>query len=395
MTSSPQRFVVVVLAALAMLSLAAPPSALAGAGEGTAVLALDGPGGERLARSGLRLRAADGAAAFRGRVALPVVAVRSRRGLPVSLRLGGTVTLIAARRDRRPLSLTLRALRLRLGPAARLTALTGGRRLVVVVAVARQRWFDRRTGSIRLERLDIRLTARSAGLLRRVLGVPASGGSRIGSLSLDAILGSKNAPGSAAPARPPSAVEVTSASLGWHVRDSFVQYINAGEGIEPFGGARAGPATVRPGSDRPLRYDFDLPFAHGWYDERRRIAVLWFSGGLRFGYRAHGIDLRAAAARVEIIGARRAGSRATFVLRGRAGTRLRGRRQTLMDLRPDGAASSPDGRTHSFGRIPATVPAGAQTSVFAGFYRPGDEFGWVSLSFSVRQREPTRRTPPP
>ena len=32
---------------------------------------------------------------------------------------------------------------------------------------------------------------------------------------------------------------------------------------------------------------------------------------------------------------------------------------------------------------PAAVPPGAADSVFAGYYLPGDPFGWVSITFTT------------
>ena len=37
----------------------------------------------------------------------------------------------------------------------------------------------------------------------------------------------------------------------------------------------------------------------------------------------------------------------------------------------------------AYEHIPAAVPPGAATSVFAGYYLPGDPFGWVSISFTT------------
>ena len=45
--------------------------------------------------------------------------------------------------------------------------------------------------------------------------------------------------------------------------------------------------------------------------------------------------------------------------------------------------SSPDGKTVTYEKIPGTVPEGSSESVFAGFYLPGDDFGWVSVAFST------------
>ncbi len=52
---------------------------------------------------------------------------------------------------------------------------------------------------------------------------------------------------------------------------------------------------------------------------------------------------------------------------------------------PDQATvtTSPDGKTTTYDKIPGTVPEGSSDSVFAGFYLPGDEFGWVSVAFST------------
>ena len=40
-------------------------------------------------------------------------------------------------------------------------------------------------------------------------------------------------------------------------------------------------------------------------------------------------------------------------------------------------------RRITYEQIPGTVPEGTGDSVFAGFYLPGDEFGWVSVRFST------------
>ena len=47
------------------------------------------------------------------------------------------------------------------------------------------------------------------------------------------------------------------------------------------------------------------------------------------------------------------------------------------------AAVRVDGNTFTYERIPAAVPPGAADSVFAGYYLPGDPFGWVSITFTT------------
>ena len=46
------------------------------------------------------------------------------------------------------------------------------------------------------------------------------------------------------------------------------------------------------------------------------------------------------------------------------------------------AAATANGNAFSYERIPGAVPPGAASSVFAGYYLPGDPFGWVSISFT-------------
>ena len=47
------------------------------------------------------------------------------------------------------------------------------------------------------------------------------------------------------------------------------------------------------------------------------------------------------------------------------------------------AAVRVDGKTITYERIPGAVPPGAADSVFAGYYLPGDPFGWVSITFTT------------
>jgi hypothetical protein len=47
------------------------------------------------------------------------------------------------------------------------------------------------------------------------------------------------------------------------------------------------------------------------------------------------------------------------------------------------AAVSANAPSFAYERIPGAVPPGAATSVFAGYYLPGDPFGWLSISFTT------------
>jgi hypothetical protein len=47
------------------------------------------------------------------------------------------------------------------------------------------------------------------------------------------------------------------------------------------------------------------------------------------------------------------------------------------------AAAKATANAFSYERIPGAVPPGAASSVFAGYYLPGDPFGWISISFTT------------
>lgn len=187
----------------------------------------------------------------------------------------------------------------------------------------------------------------------------------------------------AALARPATAADVVSATVVWRVRESFIRYINAGQGTSVRDGAAADPAENLPDAGTPLVYQFRFPFRAGWSDPASGTAAVSAFGGVRFRYTAHTIDFTTADPEIELNGA---ASRAIFRLTGIDGTPFTGKRAVLVDLRPGQAASrtvSDDGRTVSYERIPAFIPAGAVDSVFAGFYLAGAPFGSVSLTYTT------------
>jgi len=183
-------------------------------------------------------------------------------------------------------------------------------------------------------------------------------------------------------ARPASAVDLTGAQITWRPKPSFIRYVNSGEGTSVFAGATEDPPTgaecpVEPGP--ALVYSFHFPFARGWYDAATGAAGVYFGGGVRFRYTAHGIDLDAKEPEIELTGA---SSRAIFRLDGRGDTNPGNKRAVMVDL---GVAAAPPVQgpgSVSYERIPATIPVGGSQSVFADFYAPGDTFGCISVSFT-------------
>ncbi len=63
--------------------------------------------------------------------------------------------------------------------------------------------------------------------------------------------------------------------------------------------------------------------------------------------------------------------------------RMSGRRTVIETLDVSKATVTSAGKTLTYDHIPAAVPPGAADSVFAGYYLPGDPFGWVSISFTT------------
>jgi hypothetical protein len=171
----------------------------------------------------------------------------------------------------------------------------------------------------------------------------------------------------AVPARPAGAVDVTAATVTWHVRDSFVRYLAAGEGITATRGATAEPPATTPESDTPLVYDFHFALRDGWRDPAGGRAYLRFAGRVTFSYRDHGIDLDVNDLEVELDGAR---SRAIARFTGRGDTRPGNRRGVLVDIDPAAGLA----------QMPGTIPRDTAGAIFAGYYLAGDPFGWIGLT---------------
>lgn len=191
-------------------------------------------------------------------------------------------------------------------------------------------------------------------------------------------------------ARPASAVNVTTASLTWHVRDSWIRYANSEMQPETLEGASAGapieesshPCPDRPASTNPtLVYSYSFPFAEGWYDAASGTAALYGGGGVRFRYPRHGIDLTARNPEIEINGG---ASRAIFRLRGEGELAYPDKRAAILALALGAAPTEGPTGTFTFGApIRSSLTADGQ-AVFAGFYTPpNNAFGCFSVSFTT------------
>jgi hypothetical protein len=392
----------------AILALSAAAAAAAPAPAGQGALRLNGAAPQALRASGIRI-APLGAAAGGGRVlVLPVRAGLVGSSVTV-LRFGGGISFVEGKRR-----LRLTDLRLTLGKRASVRGKLGGERLTLFqVLKGGQREIDAARGSVRLGGLRLRLprsvARKIAGRLQLERGLPrgfgvlsvTKAGLMPGGGPSSSPAGPSKAsttgcplPSSAGPApeepppvaaRPAGAADITAATISWDVRESFIRYINTGEGTSVFGGATAAAPEVRPGSSAALTYSFGFPFASGWHDPGANPvdpaddrAAVYFTGGVRFLYSAHGIDLRTSAPEIEIAGG---ASRAIFsVAEGEAAAE----RQVIvnLDLASAGAVQT-SGNTVTYERVPGAIPSGTATSVFAGFYEPGTDFGCFTVSYST------------
>ena len=160
------------------------------------------------------------------------------------------------------------------------------------------------------------------------------------------------------------------------MRDSFIRYMAAGEGTS----ASRGATAAAPEGDPPLVYAFQFPFAEGWCDPVSGAARIAFSGTVAFRYAEHEIDLVVNDPEVELDGP---ASRVIFRMTGSGDTDGGNRRGVVETLDVSKSAAAANGNRFSYERIPGAVPPGAASSVFAGYYLPGDPFGWVSISFTT------------
>lgn len=186
-------------------------------------------------------------------------------------------------------------------------------------------------------------------------------------------------------ARPGTAVDITSASVRWWVRDSWVTYLSEG-GLEPqlIAPATAYPAQTElshecpdaggnPSSDVHL-YSFDLPFLNGWFDDASDTAAIYLQGGLRFYRPDRGIDISAVNAELEFNGA---SSRSVFAF-SEAGE-YTNKRGVLGALNLGSYVPTPGGPN----RFRVVLPTSAADGVFAGQYPGGAGFGCFDVTFGV------------
>lgn len=182
-------------------------------------------------------------------------------------------------------------------------------------------------------------------------------------------------------ARPAGAVDVTSSSLTWKVRESLVCYLWTGNGIAAADGATAAPP-------RPMTYcggntfstDFSFVPAGGWYDPASGTARLTFSGTVQMRYESHGLGIDLKNPELEINGDQ---SRVIFRFDGVKASAVR-TRAVFIDLNPATAdRSGTAGNAFSFKNTDGGLAEGAAYDAFSGFYDVGSSQGTFDVAFTT------------
>jgi hypothetical protein len=380
--------------ALALLVAFAAPPAGATAARGTTTIDLDGGAVRALRAQGATITAGRPARIVRSQLRLPVR--DGFVGSTATINFDGSLTLRHGKR-----SLRIERLQARLGRSVRIAATVRGARLTLFTA-GRRSSLDAAVGTASLRNAPLKMTRAAATVVKRALKLRRLPVGGVGRATVDAVVtatakapatsgqpGSPSAPPQSAPitdelpllARPASAVDVTSATVTWHVRDSWVRYISAGSGSSPIGSAIAGaaippeqhPCSDSPGSAPPLVYSYTLPFVRGWHDAASGRTALYSSGGVRFLFPAHGIDLEVNDLEIELNGS---ASRVIARFDGRQSTNPGNKRAVLVDLANAGPAP---GQTAT---VRGTLPTSGSLDVFAGFYPAHAGFGCVTVSYA-------------
>jgi hypothetical protein len=231
------------------------------ASHGSATLTTGGLAAESLRAQGVKVPA---------KVSLPVTA-----GTAGTLDLGKRLTL---RRGKRSVSFT--RWQARLGKRATLTARVRGRRIVVLQGPAKG--LRLAEDSAVLQRAPLSLSRTAARAIKRRLRLRRAPRGRLGRVTIVATLrgappatpapvsggggggtkpggggGGTNPPPATDPlptlTRPAGAVDVVSATITWHARESFVDDINSGGGT-----------STENGATQEGTYNFHYPFKRGW-----------------------------------------------------------------------------------------------------------------------------------
>ncbi len=406
----------VTVLALAVAAAPAPAApreggaAQAQQGKGTTSVALGGRAMRSLRSQRVGVRALRPARMSKGRLRLPARGGAVGKTARVEHRGGLRLVRRGPRGTRK---LTIKGVRVLLGRrSSRVVARVAGRRMTLLTARTRGKrvTLNRATGRAGVTRASAKLTRKGARRIRRALRLRRVPAAAFGALTVRALLNDRGtaddrgtAPGDGTPmsgpvaeapppfARPASAVDVTSATITWHPRDSWVRYASSGTG--PFDGIRASNGATEAGrttsspcpdttssSDAQLPFSFNYSLRNGWYDEASGLAGIYGAGDVNFRWDARTINLTLSNPEIEINGAN---SRTNFVFNGTGGTSIDNKRAHFLDLAPNPQPTvSADGKTRTYSLMRGVITEDG-ASAFSNFYVPGQPWGCMSVSFTT------------
>lgn len=359
---------------------------------GLVKIKLDPRTANSLRRNGVSVRAS-GAASSRVR-SLRIPVSEGMVGSTAQLTNRGGLKLIAAGEGkRRKRVVRLRSLRTVLADGAGyVTARFRGRQVTLLrIGDTGDAPYDPLTGRVALGWSRVAFDESTAATLAGRLGVKRLR-TRLGVVSIDATVARAPAEQTEAEVRPRpgSAVDVIAGSLTWRARPSWVDYLHAAGdqgGTRTSAGATDGPAEIIPPSSTARVYQYDFPFASGWYDAASDTANVGFSGTVTYFklIQPFNIDLDTSNPVVELGGSE---PQLLATLNGRGNNSdQQDRTALIVDL--DQAAvtpvvtSAPGTTTYTWTSIPGKNPSGTTTWPIAGYYQPGDAWGTVTVSLTV------------
>lgn len=234
-----------------------------------------------------------------------------------------------------------------------------------------------KSGVLNLRRGVARLSPKASRKIRGRLGLGGeeslSPGSRWGRISVFAARNRKvEDPEAETPIeppfldRPPGATDITSASIKWRVRESFIRYVAVGAGTSVAAGATADPSE-QIGGTAPLTYAFNFQFSDGWSAAGPGPTAVHGSGKVGFRYCTNTINFTVADPEIELNGD--SDSRLIFRVDGTDGTAFPDSRAVMVQLSPSQVTPTTEGDTTTWTGIPGYIPQAA-TGIFADFYPP-------------------------
>jgi hypothetical protein len=354
--------------------------------DGNATIELGNATRRKLRANGVRMSVGRPADNFTGRPSFPVDSV-SYGDRASTIGLGGSIVLKG--KKRKQLRFNGLTASVRASGASYVTARFGGgvKRLFVVRGGKFSR--DATAGTLYLNRGRATLTGPAAKFIKKRFGLKRfralKNGMAWGPLnlySLYRVTQPPEDPTAEVPEEPPvltrpaGAVDLTSASVTWRVRESFIRYVSSGDGASAIDGSIPGAPEVVSGAT-PLVYNFSFPFASGWSDDASATTLVKGSGGVAFRYCKNTINFQVKEPEIELNGD---ASRLIFRVHGTDGTAFPNSRAVMVGLKLSEAESVQTvGDTTTYTKIPGFVPL-ESAGIFADFYMPGAEFGSITLS---------------